>query len=158
MTRSLQTTAVLVLALIMCGCGSAATKTASESAASSSGTDTIAAAEAICARTNHELAANAPARLTDASLARVTGLNSALERTTVEELAKLAPPASKEDLWKQMLHYRRLLASELERVEAYARDGNSAGISSLTAQKAKARRELLQAARGAGLGNCSRVG
>ncbi len=118
----------------------------------------IPAADAICKQLNAKLASDPTAPSDDGQLARSTNRHLALERAVVLELAKLTPPASLAQSWKQILGYRRALAEELRMLIRYAEAHNAKGMQALKASKLRLHRELSKAASRSGFKDCALVG
>jgi len=80
-------------------------------------------ADAICARTSAQLAAN-PVKGTTKTFAIVIPQVAADERAEVNELAKLVPPASKKQAWQTMLTDANLWAENTAALGRSAQSGH----------------------------------
>lgn len=118
----------------------------------------IAEAEPICAALNTALATAAPVGLDARKIAAGAPAHVLLERRAVEELSRLRAPAAMAGDWRQIIAYRRTLASELAQLARVAKAGDSASIGALAVSKRKVRLQLLGLATRDGFTACTRVG
>jgi hypothetical protein len=138
----------------MSGCGgsSGAVQT------SSSTTSLVARADAICRRLNAELVANLPKSVSPQAVASVTPRNAALEQRAVSELARLQPPQSSAQKWREIISYRGMLATALTDLARAAKAGNRASMARLSQYKQRVRRKLLVTGERGGFSSCQKLG
>jgi hypothetical protein len=113
---------------------------------------------AICSRMNSEFEAHKPKSDALQEIARLSPGRAALERRTVAELGKLAPPARLAGDWRRILGYRRTLAEELQRLGAAAKQGDKGAVAALSVSKKREHEILHQEALRHGLLGCAVVG
>lgn len=143
-----------------CGGGSSDARSAEPlpNSASSPRSQLIARADAICRRLNTKIAAHKPANLGLAEIARGAPRNAAFEKTALEELRKLTPPASMARDWRRMIAYRILLMEELVELGRYAKAKDARGIKTLTASKKRLHGKLFTTATHGGFKVCPQIG
>jgi hypothetical protein len=159
----------LAIALAAAGCGGSGKAqpqgssptnelTAPSSKSARARSSLIPTADAICKKLNAKLASERTDPHNDGELARGTRRHLALERAALLELAKLKPPSSLAQNWKQVVGYRRALAEELATLVGYAEAHNDKGIAALKASKLRLHRRLYEIASRAGFKDCALVG
>jgi alkylhydroperoxidase family enzyme len=118
----------------------------------------IAQADAICDRSNARITAIKPRNNSPSEVQRIVPRHLALERATIAALEKLTPPEALAGNWAQVLKVRRTLAHELDELLAAAKRHDAAAIGKLGSAKGLAHLVLTNAAHGAGLKQCGRLG
>jgi hypothetical protein len=152
-------TVAAVLASAGCAGSSKSESTGSgSSSASAAIARLIATADAICQRLDARLASATPVHLDSRTIARSAPQNAALERAAVTELAKLGPPASLAEDWKQIIAYRRTLADELAALGRFAKANDTRAIKALAVTKKRVHEKLFVLAAHDGFRVCSQVG
>lgn len=118
----------------------------------------IVAADAICAKLNTALVAAKDTIQTKADVVRVARRRAPMERSTVADLSKLAPPSSLVHDWHQILAARRLLAEEIDQVGEDAEANNIEGMHRALVASASVQGQMSATARRDGFKDCSEVG
>jgi hypothetical protein len=168
---------LLALVLTAVGCGGAARSKSSGSATAPTPTAGkrqppsprsataawIARADAICGRLNASILARervprVSSREQLRAIEQVVPGTAKLERKTADRLEKLKPSASLANAWKQMIAYRRTLASELDRLVRATRAKDLAKIQALVASKKRTHGLLRDLAARNGFKDCAAVG
>jgi hypothetical protein len=166
----LATTTVVACLLIGCGSSSpsshsaktaghatATTSTKPEhpsSTASLTKSQLIAAADAICGRVNQMIFSN-PYR-SQADIPRLAPQIAALEQSSVEEMAKLVPPASLAHDWQQILADSRRRARDTAKLGELAGKGGMKQVGLLLSRDAPIETRLLSTAQRDGFQVCSK--
>jgi hypothetical protein len=118
----------------------------------------IASADAICARLNSELNAEAPKNAGMPEVGRVASRRAAAETTALSELGQLTPPASLVHAWPEVIAYRQARVENLRSLAKYASSSDSSGVSSAVTAGEGLMSKLRAAAGSAGLTACSEDG
>jgi hypothetical protein len=118
----------------------------------------VAAAEAICMRLNAALAAEHTTVPSLGAIAGAAAHRAAVEEAALSELAKLEPPTAIARAWRQMIAYRRTLASDLVELSQKAQRKEFNAFRPLSASTATAGHDLLVTGKRARFKYCSRVG
>jgi hypothetical protein len=114
----------------------------------------IAAADAICARTNTKLAADVI--VTKKEFGRVLPQVAIYDRTETNELSKLVPPAAMAHIWAHMLKDFQSYGEYTSTVARYAQANNFSAASPIINQADDVRRTLSVIAIGQGFKHCSK--
>lgn len=110
-------------------------------------------ASAICTRVNEQIGA-ATGLLNAREIARTSLRNAGLEFQAVAALARLTPPSSLARDWRQMIAYRRTLASELLALGHAGQTNNAASIRALALSKRSVHQKLSALASRDGIAEC----
>jgi hypothetical protein len=116
----------------------------------------IARADGICRRVNEQLAPTPPG-IEPKHMVRLARRNAAIELRGVAELAKLRPQPSLARDWRQLIVYRRTLASELLAFGGSAKTINLLKMQTLANAKRLIHRDLSSLAARDGFKDCQRV-
>jgi hypothetical protein len=117
----------------------------------------IAQADAICHKSNEQLARSHVKSKEPAVVAAAIVRNETIERRALGELARLTPPAELAPAWGKMLGYRRSLAGGLGNLAAAVRRGDKK-FTALAKSKKQLHAELLEVGGRAGFRDCAKIG
>jgi len=88
----------------------------------------ITTADRICKRLDFELASSKPRSGALSEIARLAPARAALELKAVAQLNRLVPPTPLAGAWRQIIAYRRTLATQLAELARAAKRGDTAGV------------------------------
>lgn len=118
----------------------------------------IAAADAICRRLRAALVPVTPKGLELKELARLVPHGAQLERASLVELSRLAPPSAIARDWQRIIAYRGELADALAKVGKSAQNGNMPGVAVAFNSKQGPHRGLSETATRDGFKYCGAAG
>jgi hypothetical protein len=119
----------------------------------------IARADTVCRRLNSELDATQAHRGESNGAIATNALEHAtLEQRTTAELGSLSPPAALAHDWKQIVAYRRVLASDLVTLAHMLKAGENPKTSGLLSAKSAAHATMTTIAKHDGFIDCTAVG
>lgn len=147
---------LIAMTLAAGGCGKA-TKSLTQA-------EMIAKADPICGRINAKISyysnlkpANSQDLVSASAIVQATPQIASAERAAYADLAKLTPPASMADDWKQFLEGVKTIADDTARVGDYAKAKNTAPIAPIMASASTTLQRLRATATRHGFDDCAKI-